>query len=64
VGKAKERANARAMVCPPFNKNRMPNFVMVGTARRARLCPPYETARYFGCGTIRIYGFGDFQPCG
>ena len=21
-------------------------------------------ARYFGCGTIRMYGFGDFQPCG
>jgi hypothetical protein len=21
-------------------------------------------AAYFGCGTIRIYGFGDFQPCG
>ena len=20
--------------------------------------------RHFGCGTIRIYGFGDFQPCG
>src|SRR5437762_238019 len=20
--------------------------------------------RYFGCGTIRIYGFGAFQPCG
>ena len=19
---------------------------------------------HFGCGTIRIYGFGDFQPCG
>ena len=19
---------------------------------------------YLGCGTIRIYGFGDFQPCG
>ncbi len=19
---------------------------------------------YFGCGTMRIYGFGDFQPCG
>ena len=19
---------------------------------------------YFGCGTIRMYGFGDFQPCG
>jgi hypothetical protein len=22
------------------------------------------TRNYFGCGTIRIYGFGDFQPCG
>jgi uncharacterized membrane protein len=21
-------------------------------------------SRHFGCGTIRIYGFGDFQPCG
>ena len=21
-------------------------------------------AAYRGCGTIRIYGFGDFQPCG
>jgi hypothetical protein len=20
--------------------------------------------RYFGCGTMRIYGFGAFQPCG
>jgi hypothetical protein len=20
--------------------------------------------RYFGCGTIRIYGFGAFQPAG
>jgi hypothetical protein len=20
--------------------------------------------RHFGCGTIRMYGFGDFQPCG
>ncbi|MEA2913990.1 MAG: hypothetical protein QOJ15_6071 [Bradyrhizobium sp.] len=23
-----------------------------------------HTRNYFGCGTIRIYGFGDFQPCG
>jgi len=22
------------------------------------------TRSYFGCGTIRMYGFGDFQPCG
>ena len=21
-------------------------------------------SRYFGCGTIRKYGFGDFQPAG
>jgi len=26
--------------------------------------PPAVTIRYFGCGTIRIYGFGDFQPAG
>ena len=24
----------------------------------------WSAGNYFGCGTIRIYGFGDFQPCG
>ena len=23
-----------------------------------------DDSRYFGCGTIRRYGFGAFQPCG
>jgi hypothetical protein len=24
----------------------------------------HSTSDYFGCATIRMYGFGDFQPCG
>jgi Predicted membrane protein (DUF2177) len=36
----------------------------VGTAP-TRLCPRYKAIlAYFGCGTIRRYGFGAFQPCG
>jgi hypothetical protein len=33
-------------------------------AKSAPLPTLQKLARYFGCGTIRIYGFGDFQPCG
>jgi len=33
--------------------------------RPSRLRAARAVARgHFGCGTIRIYGFGDFQPCG
>src|SRR4051812_6781383 len=32
--------------------------------RRDELSLTSGDVRYFGCGTIRIYGFGDFQPCG
>ena len=33
---------------------------------RAGACPGMTVSvrPYFGCGTIRMYGFGDFQPCG
>gem|GEM_PF-5743056 len=33
-----------------------------------RLAPPgcstNQSQRYFGCGTMRMYGSGDFQPSG
>ena len=33
----------------------------IASTRRSR---NVNCDRHFGCGTIRIYGFGDFQPCG
>ena len=40
----------------------MPGSVRgVIAAQRAR---DAQAVAHFGCGTIRIYGFGDFQPCG
>ena len=35
-----------------------------GCAIAHRGMTAFEFGAYFGCGTIRIYGFGDFQPCG
>jgi hypothetical protein len=32
--------------------------------RDRRLADAEALADYFGCGTIRMYGLGDFQPCG
>jgi hypothetical protein len=33
-------------------------------ARDRRLADAEGLTGYFGCGTIRMYGLGDFQPCG
>ena len=35
-----------------------------GGALRRPLARNDGGKRHFGCGTIRMYGFGDFQPCG
>jgi len=33
-------------------------------ASRCQLARAEGVTPHFGCGTIRMYGFGDFQPCG
>ena len=48
------RSEAKQSISP--SKERMDCFV-------AR-APRNDGEAHFGCGTIRMYGFGDFQPCG
>ena len=35
-----------------------------GAPIRGDKCPRYTRSAYFGCGTMRRYGLGDFQPAG
>jgi hypothetical protein len=58
-----ERANARHGV-PTIQQESNTEFRDGGHGARAPLPTLRNRARYFGCGTMRIYGFGDFQPCG
>jgi hypothetical protein len=44
-----------------------PEFEIPGLVLSIASFSTHRTAtpnRHFGCGTIRMYGFGDFQPCG
>jgi hypothetical protein len=47
-------------------RNRHVNGAVTGSALGLITHAPPNNGgkRYFGCGTIRMYGFGDFQPCG